>query len=201
MASRYIKNGPYSPPVPTGVLGPELFLGRLGLENGFPLLTLLLPPPSTMTSLPDPPVIVAPAVPVETVKLVEEVPPFIVVMEFGKAPIKDSVPEPSILIVEIDAPEFSKTTKLSLALVIFKFVTFVPAISIKTFSLVVLIYLFYRYFINLLIINEASGIPTYFNELLNFELNFYMIFGIFSGLKFLTIFYYHQKSSQQFLFF
>ena len=57
-------------------------------------------------------------------------------MEFGKAPIKDSVPEPSILIVEIDAPEFSKTTKLSLALVIFKFATFAPAISINTFSLV-----------------------------------------------------------------
>ena len=33
--------------------------------------------------------IVAPAVPVETVKLVEEVPAFIVVMEFGRAPIKD----------------------------------------------------------------------------------------------------------------
>ena len=72
---------------------------------------------------------------------------------------------------------------------------------IKTFSLVVLIYLFYRYFINLLIINEASGIPTYFNELLNFELNFYMIFGIFSGLKFLTIFLLSSKKQSTVLVF
>ena len=57
-------------------------------------------------------------------------------MEFGRAPIKDSVPEPAILIVEIEAPEFSKTTKLSLALVIFKSLTFAPAISINTFSFV-----------------------------------------------------------------
>tara|TARA_X000000368_G_scaffold415889_1_gene408573 strand:- start:804 stop:1817 length:1014 start_codon:yes stop_codon:yes gene_type:complete len=64
---------------------------------------------------------------------------------------------------------------------------------IKTFSLIVLLYLFYRYFINLLIINEDSGIPTYLNELLNFELNFYMIFGIFTGLKFLTIFLLSSK--------
>ena len=72
---------------------------------------------------------------------------------------------------------------------------------IKIFSLVVLIYLFYRYFINLLIINEASGIPTYFNELLNFELNFYMIFGIFSGLKFLTIFLLSSKKQSTVLVF
>tara|TARA_B100002019_G_scaffold3668_1_gene3041 strand:+ start:12 stop:893 length:882 start_codon:yes stop_codon:yes gene_type:complete len=72
---------------------------------------------------------------------------------------------------------------------------------IKTFSLVVLIYLFYRYFINLLIINEASGISTYFNELLNFELNFYMIFGIFSGLKFLTIFLLSSKKQSTVLVF
>ena len=38
--------------------------------------------------------------------------------------------------VDLNAPEFSKTTKLSLALVIFKFATFAPAISINTFSLV-----------------------------------------------------------------
>ena len=72
---------------------------------------------------------------------------------------------------------------------------------IKTFSLVVLIYLFYRYFINLLIINQASGISTYFNELLNFELNFYMIFGIFSGLKFLTIFLLSSKKQSTVLVF
>lgn len=65
--------------------------------------------------------------------------------------------------------------------------------KIKTFSLIVLVYLLYRYFINLVIINEASGIPTYLNELLNFEFNFYMIFGIFTGLKFLTIFLLSSK--------
>lgn len=72
---------------------------------------------------------------------------------------------------------------------------------LKTFSLVVLLYLFYRYFINLLIINEASGIPTYLNELLDFELNFYMIFGIFSGLKFLTIFLLSSKKQSTVLVF
>tara|TARA_B100000900_G_scaffold412381_1_gene434036 strand:+ start:794 stop:1807 length:1014 start_codon:yes stop_codon:yes gene_type:complete len=72
---------------------------------------------------------------------------------------------------------------------------------LKTFSLVALLYLFYRYFINLLIINEASGIPTYLNELLDFELNFYMIFGIFSGLKFLTIFLLSSKKQSTVLVF
>jgi len=65
--------------------------------------------------------------------------------------------------------------------------------KITIVSLTVLLYLFYRYFINLLIINEASGIPTYLNELINFELNFYMIFGVFTGIKFLTIFLLSSK--------
>jgi hypothetical protein len=72
---------------------------------------------------------------------------------------------------------------------------------IKTFSLIALLYLFYRYFINLLIINEDSGIPTYLNELINFELNFYMIFGTLTGLKFLTIFLLSSKKQSTVLVF
>tara|TARA_B100000287_G_C20630200_1_gene779505 strand:+ start:815 stop:1828 length:1014 start_codon:yes stop_codon:yes gene_type:complete len=73
--------------------------------------------------------------------------------------------------------------------------------KIKIFFLIVLLYLSYRYLINLLVINEASGIATYLNELLNFELNFYMIFGIFTGLKFLTIFLLSSKKQATLLVF
>ena len=73
--------------------------------------------------------------------------------------------------------------------------------KIKIFFLIVLLYLSYRYLINLLIINEASGISTYLNELLNFEINFYMIFGIFTGLKFLTIFLFSSKKQSTLLLF
>ncbi|GIR04135.1 MAG: hypothetical protein CM15mP14_3530 [Rhodospirillaceae bacterium] len=58
-----------------------------------------------MTSFPEPPVTVAPAEPVETVRLVEEVPPHLSLLwSSAKAPPKIKVPDPSILRLEIDAP-------------------------------------------------------------------------------------------------
>lgn len=60
--------------------------------------------------------------------------------------------------------------------------------KIQLTGLIVFFYLIYRYMINFYIENDSSGIPTYINELKNFNLNFFMLFGLFSGLKFLIIF-------------
>ena len=60
--------------------------------------------------------------------------------------------------------------------------------KLKLSGIVLVLYLTYRFIINLYIKNDSSGIPTYINELRDFNMNFFMLFGLFSGLKFLFIF-------------
>ena len=54
--------------------------------------------------------------------------------------------------------------------------------------LVISLYLIYRQIISMYVQNDSSGISTYILELGNFDLNFFMLFGLFSGLKFLSLF-------------
>tara|TARA_B100000963_G_scaffold312790_1_gene290413 strand:- start:1587 stop:2600 length:1014 start_codon:yes stop_codon:yes gene_type:complete len=54
--------------------------------------------------------------------------------------------------------------------------------------LVIFLYLIYRQIISMYVQNDSSGISTYILELGNFDLNFFMLFGLFSGLKFLSLF-------------
>ena len=65
--------------------------------------------------------------------------------------------------------------------------------KIKLLGIILIMYLTYRYIINLYINNDSSGIPTYINELRDFNINFFMLFGLFSGLKFLMVFLISSK--------
>lgn len=73
--------------------------------------------------------------------------------------------------------------------------------KIKISVLVVILYLAYRYIIDLYIKNDSSGIPTYIDELKDFNLNFFMLFGLFSGLKFLMVFLISSKKQLHILIF
>lgn len=73
--------------------------------------------------------------------------------------------------------------------------------KIKSSVLVLSLYLAYRYIIDLYIKNDSSGIPTYISELKDFNLNFFMLFGLFSGLKFLMIFLISSKKQLHILIF
>lgn len=73
--------------------------------------------------------------------------------------------------------------------------------KIKFSVLVLSLYLAYRYIIDLYIKNDSSGIPTYISELKDFNLNFFMLFGLFSGLKFLMIFLISSKKQLHILIF
>ncbi len=49
-------------------------------------------------------------------------------------------------------------------------------------------YLIYRFFIGNLVNNDSSSIQTYLSQLKNIETDFYILFGLFSGIKFLSLF-------------
>jgi len=67
--------------------------------------------------------------------------------------------------------------------------------KIPYFLITIFLYLIYRQFINLFIKNESSGITTYLNELKNFELDFFMLFGVFAGMKFLFVLFLTSEKS------
>ena len=70
------------------------------------------------------------------------------------------------------------------------FLYFSPTIKRLTPLVVsIFLYLIYRSFIESLVNNKSSSINTYLEELYKLELNFFIIFGFFTGLKFL--FFYH----------
>ena len=77
------------------------------------------PPVSVISSFPEPPVIVLPLVPLVNVKFADEFVPLMVAIEFGSAANIPNVPDPSKFKAVSALPEFSKTIKLSLALVMF----------------------------------------------------------------------------------
>lgn len=56
--------------------------------------------------------------------------------------------------------------------------------KLKLTSIVLIVYLLYRFIIELSIQNQSSNILSYLNELKNFDINFFMLFGLFTGLKF-----------------
>ena len=71
------------------------------------------------------------------------------------------------------------------------FLYFSPTLKrLAPLAVSIFLYLIYRSFIESLVNNKSSSINTYLDELYKLELNFFIIFGFFTGLKFFFIIYF-----------
>ena len=71
------------------------------------------------------------------------------------------------------------------------FLYFSPTLKrLAPLAVSIFLYLIYRSFIESLVNNKSSSINTYLDELYKLELNFFIIFGFFTGLKFLFFIIY-----------